>query len=143
LTGISGASSIQFKLEFKTITDFCIPARVFFVGVAYEDASTDSHFRFSGSMSSATNKQFTFRFATSFGSTIPRLRIRLYNDVTNALLVDDDSTTQASTWQTSTNDGGGWGSFSTADKINDTTYIRFTPASLGDNIKVRAVLTLY
>jgi hypothetical protein len=143
MSGVSGANSIQFKIEFKGITENCIPARIFAVGVLFEDASTDSHYRFSGTLSSAASKAFAFRFATAFGSTVPRLRIRLYNDVTNALLLDDDSTTQAATWQKSTNDGGGWSGYDTSDKANETTYIRVTYATLGDNIKVRAVLTLY
>lgn len=143
MSGVAGAGSIQFKIEFKTITDFCVPGRIFQVGVVYEDASTDSHYRFSGTLSSASNKQFAFRFANAFGSAVPRLRIRLYNDVTNSLLLDDDSTTQAATWAKSTNDGGAWGAYNTSDKANETTYIRVTYATLGDNIKVRAVLTLY
>jgi hypothetical protein len=143
MSGVAGANSIQFRIEFKGITDFCVPARIFSIGIAYEDASTDSHYRFSGTLSSAVSKSFAFRFSTTFGSTVPRLRIRLYNDVTNALLLDDDSTTQAATWQKSTNDGTGWGSYDTSDKGNETTYIRVTYATLGDNIKVRAVLTLY
>lgn len=143
LSAVAGANEIQFMMEFRGITDYCIGARIFSIGVIYEDGSTDSHYRFSGTLSSAASKRFAFRFATAFGSTVPRLRLRLYNDVTNALLRDDDSTTQAVTWEKSTNDGGAWGSYDTTDKGNDTTYIRITDAALGDNIKVRAVLTLY
>jgi len=143
MSGVAGAEAIQFKIEFKGISDFCVPGRLYGIGIVYEDASTDSHYRFSGGLSSAANKRFAFRFANSFGSTVPRLRIRLYNDVTNSLLLDDDSVTQAATWEKSTNDGGSWGAYDTTDKANDTTYIRVTYATLGDNIKVRAVLTLY
>ena len=143
MTGIAGASSIQFRFDFKTITDFCVPARILSVGIIYEDSSTDSHYRFSGSMSSAASKYFAFRFVSTFGTTVPTLRIRLYNDVTGALLVDDNTASPSGTFQKSTNDGGAWGSYDTSDKANETTYIRYTPASLGDNIKVRAVLTLY
>ncbi len=60
--------------------------------------------------------------------------------MTNDILVDDYTTSSTGTWEKSTN-GTSWGSYNTTDKGNDTTYIRYTPASLGDNIKVRAVLT--
>ena len=86
--------------------------------------------------------QFVWRFATAFGGTVPTLRVRLYNAITNDLLVDAYTTsTNNGTWEKSTNSGGVWGTYDTTDKGNETTYIRYTPASLGDTIKVRAVLT--
>lgn len=138
-----GAAQIQIRLEFRTIGTLCIPARVCGVGVVYEDLSTDGHFQPSVAFSSTATSTFAWRFSTAFGSTVPRLRIRLYDAVSGGLLVDDDSTTQASTWEKSTNDGGAWGAYNTTDKANSTTYIRFTPASLGSGIKVRALLTLF
>lgn len=141
LEGIGSAASIQFMFEFRILGPFCIPARLFSVGLIYEDNTTDSHYQPSVAHSSTTNKQFAWRFSTAFGSTVPTLRIRLYNAVTGGLLDNDDSVTQAGTWEKSTNDGGAWGAYDTSDLTNDTTYIRFTPASLGDNIKVRALLT--
>jgi len=52
----------------------------------------------------------------------------------------DDSVTQAWTWQKS---GGAWGAYTTADRANADTYVRVTPISLADNIKVRAVIREY
>lgn len=73
---------------------------------------------------------------------MPTLRIRLYNAETGGLLLDDTTTASADgTWEKSTNDGGAWGSYNTTDKGNETTYIRYTPTSLADDIKVRALLT--
>lgn len=137
-----GASSIQFRLEFRTIGLTCIPARVHAVGVIYEDLSTDSHYQPSVVQSNATSKYFTWRFSTAFGSTVPTLRVRLYNAVTGGLLLDDTTTAAASgTWTKSTNDGSAYGAYDTTDKGNETTYIRYTPTTLADNIKVRALLT--
>jgi hypothetical protein len=144
LTGLIGAPRIQFMFEFSTIGTFCIPARIMNLVVVYDDTATttDSHYQPSMGLSNPSNKQFTWRFATAFGGTVPTLRVRLYNAVTNDLLVDDYTTsTNSGTWEKSTNSGGAWGSYNTTDKGNETTYIRYTPASLGDNIKVRAVLT--
>lgn len=144
LRGLAGAPRIQFMFEFATIGWFCIPARIMSLTVVYDDTSTttDSHYQPSAGLSNATNKQFVWRFATAFGGTVPTLRVRLYNAITNDLLVDAYTTsTNNGTWEKSTNSGGVWGAYDTTDKGNETTYIRYTPASLGDTIKVRAVLT--
>lgn len=73
---------------------------------------------------------------------MPTLRIRLYNAETDGLILDDTTTASASgTFEKSTDDGQNWGSYNTTDKGNETTYIRYTPTSLADDIKVRALLT--
>lgn len=142
ITGVDGAASIQFALEFRTIGTFCLPNRVYNVCVVYEDDTTDSHYQPSVANSSTVDKRFAWRFSTAFGDTVPTLRVRLYNATSGGLLVDDNTASPTGTFEKSTNDGGSWGSYNTTDKANDTTYIRYTPASLGDNIKVRALLTL-
>lgn len=142
LTSVDGASAIQFALEFRTIGTFCLPNRVYNVCVVYEDNTTDSHYQPSVAQSSISSKRFAWRFSTAFGGTVPTLRIRLYNAETGGLLLDDTTTASADgTWEKSTNDGGAWGSYNTTDKGNETTYIRYTPTSLADDIKVRALLT--
>lgn len=143
MTGVDGASTIQFALEFRLIGTFCLPNRVYNVCVVYEDNTTDSHYQPSVAFSSTSSKQFAWRFSTAFGGTVPRLKVQLFDAVTGGVLATDDTTTQAGTWEKSTNDGGAWGAYNTTDKANETTYIRFTPASLADNIKVRALLTQY
>jgi hypothetical protein len=55
--------------------------------------------------------------------------------------VSDTSSGATGTWEKSTDGGSNWTSYNTTDKANETTYIRYTPLSLGDNIKVRALLT--
>jgi hypothetical protein len=142
LRGLSGAPRIQFMFEFATIGWYCIPTRVMSFTVIYDDTATvtDSHYQPSAGLSVPASKQFVWRFATAFSGTVPTLRVRLYNAVTNDLLVDDYTVSSTGTWAKST-DGSSWGGYNTTDKGNETTYIRYTPASLGDSIKVRAVLT--
>lgn len=138
---ITGASSIQFKFVFCTISaGLCISPRILGVTVLYNDLTTDSHYLPCSDLSSKTNKQFAWKFQTAFGGTVPTLRVRLYNAITDGLLDDDDSLTPTGTWEKSTN-GTSWSGYDTSDKANDTTFIRFTPASLADNIQVRALLT--
>ena len=143
MSTVNPATSCQLKLEWKIMGQTCIPAQVMAVGLIYEDLSTDSHYQPSVGNSSLASKQFAWRFATAFGTTVPRLKIRLYDAVTNTLLLTDDSNTQTGTWEKSTDGGSNWVSWTSADKGNETTYLRFTPSSLGDNIRVRALLTLY
>jgi hypothetical protein len=147
LSGTAPASQIQFKIEFRCIGNTNLPARILGVCVVYDDLSTDAHFQPSVAKSDAANKIFAWRFSTAFGTAVPRLRIRLYDAVTgNGPLVDDDSVSQAKgTWQKVTTFGGSWGGFDTNDLAtnNIDTYISFTPTTLGDNVKVRALLTLF
>ncbi len=143
LSAASVTSVIQFAIEFRTIGAICIPNRIYNLCCTYEDDTTDSHYQPSVGQSSTSSKRFAWRFSTAFGSTVPTLRIRLYNAETDAELLDDTTTaiTPSGTWQKSTDDGGAWGDYNTTDKANETTYIRYTPTVLADNIKVRALLT--
>lgn len=139
--GITGTTSIQFKIVFSTINGgLCIAPRIISLTVLYNDFSTDSHYLPCSDLSDKSNKQFAWKFQTAFGGTVPTLRVRLYNAITDGLLDDDDSLTPTGTWEKSTN-GTSWSGYDTNDKANNTTFIRFTPASLADNIQVRALLT--
>lgn len=141
ISGLAPAASIQVMFEFKTISNNCNAARIHDVIVTYEDETTDSHYQPSAANSDIVNKRFAWRHSTAFGGTVPTLRVRLYDAVSGGSLVDDDSVSQSGTWERSTDGGSNWVSFTTADKSNETTYIRYTPASLADNIRVRALLT--
>ncbi len=142
LSAATATTEVQFAVEFRTIGSMCLPARIFNICCTYEDDTTDSHYQPSVAQSSITSKRFAWRFSTAFGGTVPTLRIRLYNAETDGLLLDDTTTASASgTFEKSTDDGQTWGSYNTTDKANETTYIRYTPTVLADNIKVRALLT--
>lgn len=140
LSGVSGASQIQFMAEFR-IDGNMIPARLFGASILYADTAMSTYWQGSGNIgSSLANKQFGFRHAVAYGSTVPRLQVELFDAETGSSLGTDDSVTQAWTWEKSTNAGGAWGSYNSADRANADTYVRITPTSLADNIKVRAVL---
>jgi hypothetical protein len=133
--------AIQFMFEFRVLGTYCIPGRIYSITVVYEDNTTDSHYQPSVGQSSLSGKRFAWRFSTAFSGTVPALRVRLYDAVSGNLLADDTTTSPTGTFEKSTDGGANWGSYNTSDKGNETTYIRYTPASLGDNIKVRALLT--
>lgn len=137
---------IQFMVYFDILGEFCIPRKLYSIACVYEDGSTelqDSHYLASADLSDKTTKTFAWKHAVLFSSAVPRLRIRLYNAITNGILDDDDSVTQTGSWQKSTDGGSTWGAYDTVDKTNELTFIKFTPASIPDNIQVRALLTLY
>lgn len=142
ISSYAGASSVQFKIEFKTIGESCLPARILGINLEYEDTSTDSHYAVSVAKSSLASKIFAFWFKTAFGTTVPTLRISLYDADTAGLILTDMTTTSASGTFEKTTDGTTWTAYNTTDRANATTWIRYTPTSIGDNIKVQAYLSL-
>jgi hypothetical protein len=142
---ISGAipgTEIQFMFEFRILGTTCIPARIYSISVVYEDNTTDSHYQPSVANSSITAKTFAWRFSTAFGGTVPTLSVKLFDAVAGGLILSDNTATPtAGVWEKSTDGGSSWGAYNTTDKGNETTYIRYTPTTLGDNIRVRALLT--
>lgn len=143
LEGLSPSSTIQFMFEFTTIGLLGIPGRLMSVAVLYNDYSTDTHYQPSSGKTVEGSKQFAWRFSTAFGSVVPTLRVRIFDAVTGGLLIDDNTATPSGTWAKTTDGGSNWGIYDVTDKGNEITYIRYTPATLPDNIKVRYLLTLY
>jgi hypothetical protein len=143
LSGLSPSDKIQFMFEFTTVGLLGIPGRLMSVAVLYEDYSTEPHYQPSSGKTVEASKQFAWRFATAFGTTVPILRVRLFDAVTGGLLVDDDTVSPTGIFDKTIDDGSNWIAYNTADKTNEITYIRYVPATLPDNVKVRALLTLY
>lgn len=133
---------IQFAIEFRTIWESCLPARVLAVNISYEDDNMLDNFALSEEKSSSSAKQIAFYFKTAFWGTVPNLRINLYDVNTGGLLLTDTtaSPTQG-TWEKST-DGVAFWAYNTTDRANNTTYIRYTPTSIADNIRIEPRITL-
>ena len=138
--GLGAAAEIQIMFEFDILSMACVPSRIFGVGVAYDDVSGVTNFTFSSDKSDAATKRFGWRFSQAFGTAVPVLRVNLYNDDTNALIVTDTTDTGASGVFEKTTDGTTWVAYDSVDKANSTTYIRYTPTTLGAGLNVRAVL---
>ena len=139
ISGVAGSSHIQFRCEFR-VANTMIPSRILNVGVLYDDITTNSHFLVSDKSDPGT-KKFVWWFASAFGGAVPALRVRIYDAVTQSLLVDDNTSSPTGTWEKST-DGTTWGSWNNTDRSNNTTYYRYTPASIADDVVVKPVLTL-
>lgn len=143
LSAFGAADSIQLMIDFNSLGFTCLTARIFGVIVTYEDAGSDYHYQPSVKNSNITNKNFAWRFSTAFGTTVPALKITLYDAVTSILLLTDTTSASAyGVWERSVDGGSTWSVWTNIDKGNETTYLRYTPTVLGDNIKVKAVLAL-
>lgn len=140
MSGVAGAAQIQLMYEYR-MDGPLIPGRTHAATVLYNDSSMSDKWQGSGNIgSSLASKRFGFRHAVAYGSAVPRLQIELFDAENGSSLGTDDSLTQAWTWEKTTNAGVAWGAYNSTDRANADTYVRVTPVSLADNIKVRAVL---
>jgi hypothetical protein len=142
LSGITLATEIQFALAWDVLGLLGVVNRVYGLVFTYEDGSQDTRYQPSVAESDIANNIFAWRQVQAWGSNIPELRIRLYNDDTNFLITDDDTTAQsAGTFEYSSNNGSTWNAWNaTQDTIGN--YIRYTATSLPANTRIRALLTL-
>jgi len=142
LSSVAGAGSIQFLFAFRCIGLSSVPSRIYCVGVTYNDFTSLANYVFSANFSSAANKQFAFYFKTAYGGTLPPLRIVIKDTDAGTTLVDDNTTSPTGTWEKSTDGGSNWVAWTNADRANATTYLRYTPASISDNVKATPTLGL-
>lgn len=142
LSTVAVASEIQFALAWDVLGLLALPARIYGLLFSYEDGSQDVHYQPSIAESDIANNIFAWRQVQLWSSNIPELRIRLYNDDTNNLLLDDDTTAEAlGTFEYSSDNGSTWNAWDdTQDVIGN--YIRYTATSLPANTRIRALLTL-
>lgn len=141
ISWLSG-TDIQFAIEFRTIGEVCMPSRILAVNVSYEDNAGLDNYVWSEAKSSSASKIFAFYFKTAFGSTVPTLRINLIDTDTGWLILTDTTTASANGVWEKTTDWTTWTTYNTTDRANSTTYIRYTPTSIADNIKVTPIITL-
>lgn len=85
LSGVSAASSIQFKFEFKIFSLTCVPARIFGLYVIYESASDiPSDLRWNMDDSSSTDGTVGFIQSTAFSVLPTVMQIDYYRSDNNA-----------------------------------------------------------
>jgi hypothetical protein len=144
LAAVPPTAQIQFKIGFRTCSSSgtCVPARLLAMGVTYYDSVGDGHYQPSATWSDRVNKRFAWRFASPFGGAVPTLYIRIYDAVTLALLNSDNTAAPTGTWEKSVDGGANWVAWTNADRANDITYLRWTPAIMADNFIAQATLNL-
>jgi hypothetical protein len=142
---ISGATSndIQFKLAFSTIGINSVPSKVYGVVMSYNSDGVPISTPFyepSIKYSDLSTETFAWRQCQEFTSSLPLLKLNIYNaSSSNILLTDNSMTASLGIWEYS-NNGSTWSGFTTsANSIGN--YIRYIPnSSLGTNIKIKAIL---
>jgi hypothetical protein len=141
LSFLNGSKSIQFKFEFQMLgITWGLPGRLLGFTVIYDDLIIQANHQ--PSVALTTSKSFAWRFSATYSSTLPDLRVRLYNTTNNQLILDDNTALPEGTFEKTTDGGSNWTAWNNSDKTNETTYIRYTPSGLSDGLKIRAILTL-
>jgi hypothetical protein len=141
LTDVS-ADQIQFQIRWKLLSPLGHFPVLYNIGLVYEQYENDEHYQQSLSHSSGANKQFVWRFKTAFESTVPKLYVHIFDAKTNVkLLTDDTSVSAYGVFEKSIDRCETWSAYDTADKGNETTYIRYTPTGFYSNLKSYATLT--
>ena len=130
---ISGnSSSIQFKITFKTIGLYSIPARLRSIVLSYEGTDIPDPLTFyepSLKQTDIASQIFSWRQNSLFVDDIPELNIDIYDSSNNLLLTDTVSGSTGGVWQYSSDDGSTWNSFQyTANTVGN--YIRYSATTL-------------
>jgi hypothetical protein len=142
ISGFAWTSSIQYQLRFRTIWESCLPARLLWFNTTYEDNSMLENYSLSEEKSSSSSKVIAFYFNTAFWWTVPALRINIY-DINTAWLLLTDTTTASANWVwEKTTDWTTWTAYNTSDRANTTTWIRYTPTSISDNVVIKPIINL-
>jgi hypothetical protein len=131
--------TIQFRFKFRVAGNTCVPNKLYGFVISYEDDRTDSHYSPSVAESSLASRIFAWQQQSSWGGTIPNLKIRIYNASNGDLLLYDTvSESSSGTWQYST-DGITWLAWSSsADAVGN--YIRYTADYVPNGFKLRVGL---
>jgi hypothetical protein len=138
--GVLNSIDIQFRFSYKVAGNTCLTNKIYGFSLAYEDDRTDSHYSPSVSKSSLSNRTFAWRQEQLWNSSIPDLRIRLYNATNSNIVFYDTVLTSASgTWEYSTDNGVTWLPWSSsADAVGN--YIRYVADFIPVGIKLRVGL---
>jgi hypothetical protein len=138
--GVLNSIDIQFRFSYKVAGNTCLTNKIYGFSLLYEDDRTDSHYSPSVSKSSLSNRTFAWRQEQLWNSSIPDLRIRLYNSTnSNIVFYDTVLTSSSGTWEYSTDNGVTWLPWSSsADVIGN--YIRYVADFIPVGIKLRVGL---
>jgi hypothetical protein len=140
LSRISTADQIQFAFSWEILSITGVVPYVYSMDFCYEDGTTDEHYFPSKEKTSLSGRMLVFRQCQKWNSAIPNLRIRIYNDDTGFLVMDDTvSASNYGDWAYST-DGYSWSAWSSsADAVGN--WIRYTADSLPADMTIRVLLT--
>jgi hypothetical protein len=140
LSDITVSDQIQFSVAFDVFGTFGLYNRLQGICFTYNDNQQDDHYLASLEESNIANNQIVWIQVKSWNGNIPELKINIYNNETNSLLIDDTTTVQTQgTFEYSEDQGVTWDPWdATKNAIGN--YIRYTANSLPANINVKIIL---
>lgn len=140
LSRISTADHIQFAFSWEILSITGVVPYVYSMDFCYEDGTTEEHYFPSKEKTSVSARMFVFRQCQKWNSAIPSLRIRIYNDDTGFLVLEDTvSVSNYGDWAYSA-DGYSWSAWnSSADAVGN--WIRYTADNLPADTTIRVLLT--
>jgi hypothetical protein len=110
ITAIASAAQIQFKLKFNTLTlGGSVPAQINELLLGYETLSEISdYWEFSDDFSdNIVPSRTAFRLKKAYLTSVPTLYYRAY-DLSDALLINNNTVTNAANFEYSTDNGNTW-----------------------------------
>jgi hypothetical protein len=105
---------------------------------------TDFHYCPSATYSSISENRFAWWFSSPFGTTVPRLKLVVYDGSNqHRKLLVDDSLVKVCLWEQSIDGGKTWTKWTDADKMNEETYLRITPFFFIEEKFIRPVIRIF
>lgn len=127
LTSVATGNQVQFKITFATLgLDTCIPAQLceFFLGFE-SNTEISGNWEFSDDFSdNAVPSRTAFRLKSVYSSSVPTLYYRAY-DLSNSLIVNHNTVTNAANFEYSTDNGTSWLPLGTIPNVVGT-LLRYT-----------------
>lgn len=142
LSDIQPSNFIQFMLKFKIFGSFCVPARVYSLGLTYKDNEDDPlfcKFFYKGNV----KDQYYWKFLNSYNGILPNLEIIIYDTGSSNIILKDNSVAPNGNFDYSINGGTSWTTWSASNLNANSIIVRYTPLNLPNNLNVAASLLKY
>lgn len=135
------SESIQFMLEFKTLGMFMNYPKIYSLGIAYVHDESDDNLLYSQTKSDPNTKEYVWWFKSAYGTIVPELEIKIYDQKTDAIIfIDSSASSLYGNWYKSIDSGATWNTYDDTDLTNTTTYLKYSATALYDNIQTTAIL---
>lgn len=140
LKDVPVASKIQFSIAFDVLGSFGLYNRLYGICLTYDKEQPDEHYQASLEESNIANNEIVWVQVKKWNSNIPNLKINIYNNLNNSLLINDTTAVQNQGTFEYSEDGGityqAWDN--TKDAIGN--RIKYTANSLPANTNVKIIL---
>jgi hypothetical protein len=140
LKSIPVAEQIQFSIAFDIFGTIGLYNRLQGICFTYNDNQQDDHYQASLEQSNIANNQIVWTQIKNWNSVIPNLKINIFNNLNNSIIIDDTTAAQTQgTFEYSVNNGATFLPWdSTQDAIGN--RIRYTAIALPANTNVKIIL---